>query len=65
VDFAADYLALVGNYVLNEVLAEHFDVSFLRNEQLSFVLTVPAIWTERAKDATRKAAERAGIHWSD
>ena len=61
VDFAADYLALVGNHVLNEVLADQFDELYLRNKQVSFALTVPAIWTERAKDATRRAAERAGI----
>ena len=61
VDFAADYLALVGNHVMNEVLPQQFDESFLRNKRVSFVLTVPAIWTEGAKDATCRAAVRAGI----
>jgi len=61
VDFAADYLALLGNHVMNEVLAQQFDESFLRNKRVSFVLTVPAIWTDGAKDATRRAAVRAGI----
>ena len=61
IDFAADYLALVGNHVMNEVLAQQYDEVYLSNKQVSFALTVPAIWTEGAKDATRKAAERAGI----
>ena len=61
VDYAADYLSLVGHHVVNTVFTERFGDPFLRNHQICFVLTVPAIWSDQAKDATRRAAERAGI----
>jgi molecular chaperone DnaK (HSP70) len=61
VDYCADYLTLVGEYVMNKVLPDHFGEEFLRNQQISFAITVPAIWSDKAKDATREAAERAGI----
>jgi molecular chaperone DnaK (HSP70) len=38
-----------------------FGDEFLRNQKLSYVITVPAIWKDSAKDLTRQAAVRAGI----
>lgn len=61
VDFTADYLTHIVQYVLKEVLPLHFDEEFLRNQQLSYVITVPAIWSDRAKELTCQAAVRAGI----
>jgi len=33
----------------------------LQNQQISYVITVPAIWSDKAKDLTRQAAIAAGI----
>ena len=60
-DYATDYLALIGDYVVNEVLTNRFGDEFLKNQQINFVVTVPAIWSDQAKSLTRQAAERAGI----
>lgn len=61
VDFAGDYLREIRQHVRYEVLPRHLGSEMLRNEIISYVLTVPAIWTDKAKDLTRRAAELAGI----
>jgi molecular chaperone DnaK (HSP70) len=61
IDIAADYLALVGDFVINNVLRSRFGEEFLKNEQISYALTIPAIWSDKAKDATKQVAEKAGI----
>ena len=61
VDFVIEYLAAVRHYVVDEVLPRHFGKEFLNNLRFSYVVTVPAIWTDKAKDLTRKAALAAGI----
>lgn len=61
VDYAADYLTCVMQHVTEKVLPSHFGNLFLQNQQVSYVLTVPAIWSEKAKALTREAAVRAGI----
>ena len=61
VDFAADYLANVCQYVLRESLPKHYGRQFLQRQQISYVVTVPAIWSDKAKELTRQAACRAGI----
>jgi molecular chaperone DnaK (HSP70) len=38
-----------------------FGPKFREKNQIDYVLTVPAIWTDKAKDITRTAAIRAGI----
>ena len=43
------------------VLPRQYGQGFLRNQQISFVITVPAIWKDSAKSLTRQAAVRAGI----
>lgn len=60
-DFTSDYLTCVVNYINTEILPNEFGSNFLRNQQISFVITVPAIWTDAAKALTRTAALRAGI----
>jgi molecular chaperone DnaK (HSP70) len=60
-DFAADYLSLVGDFVMNHVLRDRYGDQFLRNQQISYAITVPAIWSDKARDVTRRVAERAGI----
>ncbi|KAI8061842.1 uncharacterized protein B0P05DRAFT_556879 [Gilbertella persicaria] len=64
IDVIADYLALFHQHVCTELLkgfAAHYDQSKFR-----YCLTVPAMWTDRAKSAMREAAICAGlIHRTD
>ena len=60
-DYTVDYLTAVVSHVFSEVLPAHFGPRFLENQKKSYVLTVPAIWTDKAKDVTRRAAVKAGI----
>lgn len=43
------------------VLGEKLGASVLRTTPIEFVLTVPAIWTEFAKQKTLDACEKAGF----
>jgi molecular chaperone DnaK (HSP70) len=61
VDFTADYLREVRKYVTETILPTHYGAEFLSGHRISFALTVPAIWTDKAKDLTMRAAIRAGI----
>jgi molecular chaperone DnaK (HSP70) len=60
-DIAADYLALVVEFVNKYVLKDQFGETFLKNQQISYALTVPAIWSDKARDVTRRVAQNAGI----
>jgi hypothetical protein len=60
-DFTADYLTCIHKHIKEVVFPRLFGETFLRTQQLSYVLTVPAIWTDSAKALTRQAAVRAGI----
>ncbi|XP_062602968.1 heat shock 70 kDa protein 12A-like [Saccostrea cucullata] len=42
-------------------LTHHFGSSFIEKKEIFWVLTVPAIWSLRAKCFMREAAEKAGI----
>jgi molecular chaperone DnaK (HSP70) len=63
VDYAADYLSCIRRYIVDEHLRSNAELGsvLLRNQSVSYVITVPAIWTDKAKDLTRQAASRAGI----
>jgi hypothetical protein len=61
IDYAADFLREVREYVLHHVLPRQLGQEFLRNERISYAITVPAIWSYKARDMTKTAAERAGI----
>lgn len=61
IDYTADYLTQICQYVLNETLPSRFGPQFLQNQQISYVITVPAIWSDKAKELTRQAAIAAGI----
>ena len=65
VDFAADYIKEVHDFVLREVLPKDFGNAFLANQRIKYVLTVPAIWTDKAIDLTKTAAVRSGIPEED
>jgi molecular chaperone DnaK (HSP70) len=59
VDFTTDYLRCVHTYVQEKFLPKQFGPQFLRNQRISYVITVPAIWKDSAKALTRQAASSA------
>jgi hypothetical protein len=61
VDYAADYLTKVRAHIMDRFLPNQFGDVFLRNQQIAYVITVPAIWSDKAKHLTSQAASRAGI----
>lgn len=61
VDFAADFLTGIHTFVHQEFLPRHYGEQFLQNQKMTYILTVPAIWSDSAKALTRIAATRAGI----
>jgi len=65
VDFAADYLRLVRKHVLEKSLPLHLGSVFLENQHIRYVISVPAMWDDKARSLTRVAAERAGIPSED
>lgn len=60
-DYAADYLKCITTYIREQFFPRQFGAAFLRGQSISYVITVPAIWEDSAKNLTRQAAERAGI----
>src|SRR5271170_4196930 len=61
VDVSADYLKCIHHFVEQTFLPSTFGAEFLRNQRRVYLITVPAIWSDLAKDLTRQAATRAGI----
>jgi molecular chaperone DnaK (HSP70) len=60
-DFAEDYLKCLVTYIRERFFPTEYGPAFLSGQTISWVITVPAIWKDSAKDLTRKAAEKAGI----
>lgn len=61
VDFATDYLSEIQRYIHDEYFRSMYPAAWLKNQSFQYVITVPAIWTEKAKALTRQAAVGAGI----
>jgi molecular chaperone DnaK (HSP70) len=59
VDFTAEYLERLLHFVRTDHLPSKFTQEVRLN--ISYVITVPAIWSDSAKSLTREAAIRAGI----
>ena len=59
VEVAGDYLGKVVAHA-QHVLARRYGTA-LRTINLEYVLTVPAVWSDKAKEYTRQAAQRAGM----
>ncbi|KAI1428888.1 actin-like ATPase domain-containing protein [Xylaria sp. FL1777] len=61
VDVAADFIGAIYSHALSKIEAagvkEYFHMC-----QKEFVLSVPAVWSDFAKDRTLRAAKKAGIH---
>jgi len=61
IEVAADYIRSIYNHALERIAAK-VPENYLENDvQKKFVITVPAVWSDKAKDATLKAAKLAGI----
>jgi hypothetical protein len=59
-NFTTDYLSGIYSYS-KERLESHYGNVRLQNQQTAYVITIPAIWGDEAKELTRRAAEDAGI----
>ena len=57
---AADFLRALYKHTL-EVLARRYGEHFMAETKVKVVLTVPAVWSDAAKDATVRAAKAAGM----
>ncbi|CAI6268735.1 unnamed protein product [Periconia digitata] len=56
----SDYLAQIHKHTM-ETLSRRYGETFMGMTKTQFVLTVPAVWSDAAKDATLRAAEKAGM----
>ncbi|KAK7697956.1 hypothetical protein SLS64_013043 [Diaporthe eres] len=61
VDVAADFIGAIYKHALSVVESSSIRDYFHMCEK-EFVLSVPAVWSDKAKDLTLKAAKKAGIH---
>lgn len=60
VDVAADYFRSLYAYVQN-VLQNTYGEKFLAGQNLQYVITVPALWSDRSKALTLRAANEGGF----
>ncbi|KAK8068095.1 hsp70 protein [Apiospora saccharicola] len=60
VDIAADYIGAVYNHALQEIRKSSVG-GFFDTCERDVVLTVPAVWSDKAKDLTLQAATKAGL----
>ncbi|EWC48311.1 hypothetical protein DRE_07770 [Drechslerella stenobrocha 248] len=60
VDAVSDYLTAIYKHTM-DTLGRRYGDSFMQSTKVEFVLTVPAVWSDAAKNATLQAAERAGM----
>jgi len=55
-EVASDYIGAIFQHAMKEIESESLDPSFLDNYQKEFVLTVPAVWSDQAKDMTLRVS---------
>ncbi|EMR81826.1 putative hsp70 protein [Botrytis cinerea BcDW1] len=60
-DIAADFIGAIYKHAMTVIEGE-IPKEYLDMCQKQFVLSVPAVWSDKAKDLTLKAAKRAKIH---
>lgn len=56
----ADYLAKVQDHIKTNLMTR-YGAAMLSDIKFQYVLTVPAVWSDVAKDATVTAAKHAGM----
>ncbi|KAM0128669.1 hypothetical protein ACHAO1_008896 [Botrytis cinerea] len=60
-DIAADFIGAIYKHAMTVIEGE-IPKGYLDMCQKQFILSVPAVWSDKAKDLTLKAAKRAKIH---
>lgn len=60
-DVAADYIGMIYRHAITKIEGK-YPKSYLDMLHRQYVLSVPAVWSDKAKDATLRAARHAGIH---
>ncbi|KAI5270545.1 actin-like ATPase domain-containing protein [Aureobasidium subglaciale] len=60
VEATADFLEKLRAHAL-EALEKRYGKAFMASTKIEYILTVPAVWSDAAKDATLRAAEMAGF----
>ncbi|KFA66207.1 hypothetical protein S40285_05120 [Stachybotrys chlorohalonatus IBT 40285] len=61
IDVAADFIGAIYKHALTEISKEVLD-GYMDICQKDFVISVPAVWSDAAKDATLQAAKKAGLY---
>ncbi|MCJ1377667.1 hypothetical protein MMC17_000763 [Xylographa soralifera] len=61
VEVAADYISAIYKHAMGRIESK-MPADYLQMCQKKFFLSVPAVWSDKAKDTTLKAAKQAGIH---
>ncbi|KAK4936969.1 hypothetical protein LTR10_022279 [Elasticomyces elasticus] len=61
VEVASDYMRAIFQHAIKEIEGNYVDPELLHNYEKQYVLTVPAVWSDKAKDMTLRAARNAGI----
>lgn len=64
VEVAGEYLKMIVSHA-KRILHRRGVGSLMRTMDVQYILTVPAVWSDKAKDLTFQAACRAGIPASD
>ncbi|KAL7275475.1 hypothetical protein RUND412_001582 [Rhizina undulata] len=59
-DVVRDYLQLLYDHTIT-CLTRALGQTFIENTKIEFILTCPAVWSDRSKNATLQAAERTGM----
>jgi hypothetical protein len=59
-DAISDYLSLIYKHAM-DALVKRFGAQMVSSTPIQVVLTVPAVWTDAAKDATFRVATKAGM----
>ncbi|CAG8962469.1 hypothetical protein HYFRA_00014199 [Hymenoscyphus fraxineus] len=60
-EVVADYLKVLWDYTMEDIKQEVKEDNWKRDYALKVVITVPAMWSDAAKDKTKKAALMAGL----
>ena len=63
-DFTVDYLKELRTYILKN-LEKRYTKRVLSTQEIKYVVTVPAIWTDKTRSLTKKAAVHAGFPEDD
>ena len=56
----ADFLSKIRDHTI-ETLTLRWSEAFMRSTKIEYVLTVPAMWSDKAKNSTLQAAKQAGM----